>query len=68
MCPGINFAAASTSIEIMLASLVCHFDWDLPKGVDKVDMTEVFGLTVSRKEKLLLVPTTARGIVHLLKG
>ncbi|KAJ1253745.1 hypothetical protein BS78_K200000 [Paspalum vaginatum] len=40
----------------MLANLVCHFDWELPHGVDKIDMTEVFGLTVSRREKLLLVP------------
>ncbi|KAJ1270554.1 hypothetical protein BS78_06G060900 [Paspalum vaginatum] len=54
ICPGINFAVAT--IEIMLANLVCHFDWELPHGVDKIDMTEVFGLTVSRREKLLLVP------------
>ncbi|CAN6234726.1 unnamed protein product [Urochloa humidicola] len=54
MCPGMNFALAS--IEIMLANIVYHFDWELPKCVDKIDMTEVSGLTVSRKEKLLLVP------------
>ncbi|KAF8668316.1 hypothetical protein HU200_052373 [Digitaria exilis] len=60
MCPGMNFAVAS--IELMLANLVYHFDWELPQGVDKIDMAEVFGLTVSRKEKLLLVPMT-RGIV-----
>ncbi|KAF8676043.1 hypothetical protein HU200_047547 [Digitaria exilis] len=54
MCPGINFAVAS--IELMLANLIYHFDWKLPKGVDKIDMTEVFLLTVSRKEKLRLVP------------
>nr|CAB3484247.1 unnamed protein product [Digitaria exilis] len=60
MCPGMNFAVAS--IELMLANLVYHFDWELPKGVDKIDMAEVFGLTVSRKEKLLLVPMT-RSIV-----
>lgn len=49
MCPGMNFALAS--IEIMLANIVYHFDRELPKGVDKIDMTEVSGLTVSRKEK-----------------
>ncbi|GJN03198.1 hypothetical protein PR202_ga20612 [Eleusine coracana subsp. coracana] len=54
MCPGMNFALAS--VEIMLASLVYHFNWELPNGVDDIDMTEVFGLTVSRKEKLLLTP------------
>ncbi|OEL17986.1 indole-2-monooxygenase [Dichanthelium oligosanthes] len=56
MCPGMDFALAS--IEIMLANLVYHFDWELPKDVDKIDMTEVSGLTVSRKEKLLLIPMT----------
>ncbi|OEL23210.1 indole-2-monooxygenase [Dichanthelium oligosanthes] len=54
ICPGINFAL--TSIEIMLANLMFHFDWELPRGVDTVDMAEVFGLTVSRKEWLLLNP------------
>ncbi|CAO2034673.1 unnamed protein product [Urochloa humidicola] len=54
MCPGMNFGLAS--IEILLANLVYHFDWELPMGVDNIDMTEVFGLTVGRKEKLLLVP------------
>ncbi|RCV33212.1 hypothetical protein SETIT_7G065000v2 [Setaria italica] len=43
MCPGMNFALAS--IEIMLANIVYHFDRELPKGVDKIDMTEVSGLT-----------------------
>ncbi|WVZ85227.1 hypothetical protein U9M48_032175 [Paspalum notatum var. saurae] len=54
MCPGINFSLAS--IEVMLANLVYHFDWELPGGVYNIDMTEVFGLTVRRKEKLLLTP------------
>lgn len=56
MCPGINFGLAT--INIMLANLVYCFDWKLPAGVEKedIDMTEVFGLTVHRKEKLILVP------------
>ncbi|CAL5017463.1 unnamed protein product [Urochloa decumbens] len=61
ICPGINFALAS--IEIMLANLMFHFDWELPSGVDTIDMTEVFGLTVSRKEKLFLNPKS-RGDVN----
>uniref|UniRef100_A0A0D3GVI8 Cytochrome P450 n=1 Tax=Oryza barthii TaxID=65489 RepID=A0A0D3GVI8_9ORYZ len=57
ICPGINFAIAT--IEIMLANLVYRFDWEIladqaAKG--GIDMTEAFGLTVHRKEKLLLVP------------
>lgn len=59
MCPGVNFALAST--EILLANLVFHFDWELPRGVDTVDMAEVFKLTVSRKQELLLNPRAARG-------
>ncbi|KAJ1275649.1 hypothetical protein BS78_05G151600 [Paspalum vaginatum] len=56
MCPAINFGLATVSI--MLANLVYCFDWELPTGMEKedIDMTEVFGLTVHRKEKLILVP------------
>ncbi|XP_048561620.1 indole-2-monooxygenase-like isoform X1 [Triticum urartu] len=56
MCPGMNLGVANA--ELMLANIVCHFDWELPPGVERkdIDMTEVFGLTVRRKEKLLLIP------------
>ncbi|KAF7020790.1 hypothetical protein CFC21_033842 [Triticum aestivum] len=56
MCPGMNLGVANA--ELMLADIVCHFDWELPPGVERkdIDMTEVFGLTVRRKEKLLLIP------------
>ncbi|XP_037480990.1 indole-2-monooxygenase-like [Triticum dicoccoides] len=56
MCPGINLAIAN--FELMLANLMYHFEWELPPGVETKDinMTVVFGLTVRRKEKLLLIP------------
>ncbi|KAJ1295516.1 hypothetical protein BS78_01G230200 [Paspalum vaginatum] len=56
ICPGMNFATAN--IEIALASLLYHFDWKLPVGVspEKLDMTEVFGVTARRKAELLLHP------------
>ncbi|CAO2177466.1 unnamed protein product [Urochloa humidicola] len=56
ICPGINFAIATT--EIMLANLIYHFNWELPPelGEKGIDMTESFGVTVHRTEKLLLVP------------
>ncbi|CAO2205438.1 unnamed protein product [Urochloa humidicola] len=56
ICPGINFAISTT--EIMLANLVYHFDWELPLELAEkgIDMTESFGVTVHRTEKLLLVP------------
>ncbi|TVU01789.1 hypothetical protein EJB05_52785, partial [Eragrostis curvula] len=56
MCSGMNFAMAA--IEVMLANLVHRFDWELPPGQESrdINMSEVFGLVVHRKEKLLLVP------------
>jgi cytochrome P450 len=56
ICPGINFA--SSTIEVMLANLVYHFNWELRKEFAKkgIDTTESFGLTVHRTKKLLLVP------------
>uniref|UniRef100_A0ACD5TPY8 Uncharacterized protein n=1 Tax=Avena sativa TaxID=4498 RepID=A0ACD5TPY8_AVESA len=58
ICPGLNFGLAT--VEIMLANLVYRFDWELPLGMERgdIDMTEVFGLAVRRKEKLMLVPKT----------
>ncbi|RCV34375.1 hypothetical protein SETIT_7G155100v2 [Setaria italica] len=56
MCAGMNFAVAT--VEVMLANLVHRFDWELPPGKEgrDIDMSQVFGLVVRRKEKLLLVP------------
>jgi cytochrome P450 len=56
ICPGINFAIVT--IELMLANLMYHFDWKLPQEAVEggISMTESVGVTVHRKEKLLLVP------------
>ena len=56
ICPGMGFGLAT--VEAMLANLVYCFDWELPDGMreEDVDMADVFGLTMSRKEKLILVP------------
>uniref|UniRef100_A0A0A8Z1L2 Uncharacterized protein n=1 Tax=Arundo donax TaxID=35708 RepID=A0A0A8Z1L2_ARUDO len=56
ICPGMTFALAN--IEIALASLLHHFDWELPVGAkpEEMDMTEQFGMTVKRKSELLLHP------------
>ncbi|CAD6265739.1 unnamed protein product [Miscanthus lutarioriparius] len=56
ICPGLNFGLAT--VEIMLANLAYCFDWGLPIGMTEgdIDMTEVFGLLVRRKEKLILLP------------
>lgn len=56
ICPAVNFATAT--IEIMLVNLMYHFNWKLPieSAEGGINMTELYGGTVRRKEKLLLVP------------
>ncbi|XP_062192894.1 indole-2-monooxygenase-like [Phragmites australis] len=54
ICPGLSFGIAS--LEIMLANLLYHFDWEVPGPGGSVDMTEKFGVTVHRKSKLVLLP------------
>lgn len=58
ICPGINFGMAT--VEIMLANLMYFFDWKLLNGMrpEDVDVTDVFGMTMRRKEKLFLVPVS----------
>ncbi|GMI80555.1 cytochrome P450, family 71, subfamily B, polypeptide 14 [Hibiscus trionum] len=57
-CPGIPFGVAS--IEYMMANLLCWFDWKLPAGeiAENLDMTEIFGFTVTKKTPLLVQPTS----------
>jgi hypothetical protein len=45
-----------STLELALANLLYHFDWMLPDAAitKSVDMSEKFGLTVSRRSDLLL--------------
>jgi cytochrome P450 len=47
---------AEANMEIVLAALLYHFDWELPGRVkpEEVDMTEKMGVTVRRKNDLYL--------------
>ncbi|XP_056687716.1 cytochrome P450 736A117-like [Spinacia oleracea] len=56
-CPGISFSV--TSAEFVLANLMYHFDWKFPDGIDlhTLDMTEIPGLTVRRRDPLMLIAT-----------
>ncbi|CAN1337025.1 Desmethyl-deoxy-podophyllotoxin synthase [Linum perenne] len=55
ICPGIAYAIAN--IELVLAQLLYYFNWELPDGMteEDLDMSEVFGLAVGRKNQLHLV-------------
>lgn len=57
MCPGMAFGLAN--VELALASLLLHFDWEAPGVSDpaEFDMTEAFGITARRKADLLLCST-----------
>ncbi|KAK1271897.1 Cytochrome P450 71A1 [Acorus gramineus] len=54
-CPGIHFA--TPTIYLALASLLRHFDWELPEGRrgEELDMEEGTGLTIHRKSRLLVI-------------
>ncbi|XP_039855331.1 cytochrome P450 71A1-like [Panicum virgatum] len=56
MCPGINFALPV--VELALASLLRHFDWELSTGMcpADVDTSEAPGLTMPPRVPLVLVP------------
>ncbi|KAL4566897.1 hypothetical protein LXL04_031023 [Taraxacum kok-saghyz] len=67
ICPGISYGLAN--VELPLASLLYRFDWKLADGRDNtdLDMCEVFGLTVRRRNDLILIPT-AYNNVHKCNG
>ncbi|GKU95987.1 hypothetical protein SLEP1_g9273 [Rubroshorea leprosula] len=56
VCPGLSFAVMSA--EYLIANLLYWFDWKLPYGTvaDNLDMDEVYGLTLSKKVPLHLIP------------
>nr|CQR79400.1 16T3O protein [Catharanthus roseus] len=56
MCLGISFGLAN--VELPLALLLYHFNWQLPDGSTDLDMTEATGLAARRKYDLHLIATS----------
>ncbi|KAI9110656.1 hypothetical protein K1719_018522 [Acacia pycnantha] len=56
ICPGMSFA--TPILQLMIANLLYHFDWQLPNGEkhEQMDMNEKFAGGVKRKNDLCLVP------------
>ncbi|KAK1440412.1 hypothetical protein QVD17_06239 [Tagetes erecta] len=56
-CPGIQFAVSIN--ELVLANLVYKYDFALPNGqkVEELDMSDLVGLVVRKKEPLMVVAT-----------
>ncbi|KAL8547399.1 hypothetical protein ACS0TY_006939 [Phlomoides rotata] len=53
-CPGM--AMGTSTVEIALANVLYKFDWELPDGVKDVDFDALPGMTMHKKNDLLLVP------------
>ncbi|KAL8474932.1 hypothetical protein ACS0TY_030640 [Phlomoides rotata] len=56
-CPGMQLGLYA--LEMAVAHLLHCFTWELPDGMkpSELDMSDVFGLTAPRAERLLAVPT-----------
>ncbi|XP_027076840.1 cytochrome P450 71AU50-like [Coffea arabica] len=56
-CPGVQLGL--TVVRLLVAQLVHCFNWELPNGMlpSELDMTEEFGLVMTRANHLMAVPT-----------
>ncbi|CAI9109285.1 OLC1v1009086C1 [Oldenlandia corymbosa var. corymbosa] len=56
-CPGMQLGL--TVVRLLVAQLVHCFDWELPDKMlpEDLDMTEEFGLVVTRAKHLMAIPT-----------
>ena len=57
ICPGMQLGL--TVVRLMLARMVHCFNWELPNGMlpSELDMTEEFGLVMTRAKHLMAIPT-----------
>ncbi|KAJ6677219.1 CYTOCHROME P450 71B11-RELATED [Salix viminalis] len=58
ICPGMAFGVAT--VELPLAKLLLHFDWEIPDGIkpEDFDMSEIVSASVTRKNDIVLIPAT----------
>ncbi|CAN4116366.1 unnamed protein product [Withania somnifera] len=64
ICPGMSFGLAT--LQLPLALLLYHFDWKLPIGMthQDLDMSETFGLSVTRKLDLYAIPIVSKPLTN----
>nr|AYM55665.1 cytochrome p450 [Croton stellatopilosus] len=59
ICPGVALGIRIMCLE--LASLIYHFDWELPNGmaINEMDMGDKFGTTLQKATPLIAIPQLA---------
>ena len=64
-CPGMHLAV--TTVKLVVAQLVHCFSWELPDGMspEDLDMEEECGLSLSRVDHLLSMPTYRLPVKYL---
>ncbi|XP_010108129.2 cytochrome P450 71D10 [Morus notabilis] len=64
MCPGIPFSFPN--MELVLAQLLYHFDWQLPNGgkMEELDMSEEYKVSCRRRNDLYLVATPVMPFIN----
>ncbi|XP_047149480.1 cytochrome P450 76T24-like [Vigna umbellata] len=59
ICPGLPLA--SRTVHIVLASLLCNYNWKLKDGqkLQDMDISEKYGITLHKAQPLLVIPIQA---------
>ncbi|XP_073286535.1 labd-13Z-ene-9,15,16-triol synthase, chloroplastic-like [Primulina huaijiensis] len=55
VCPGILLA--EKMVMHLLATLFHLFDWELPEGSEKIDLSEKFGIVTRKRTPLIAIPS-----------
>uniref|UniRef100_A0A7N0T5K8 Cytochrome P450 n=1 Tax=Kalanchoe fedtschenkoi TaxID=63787 RepID=A0A7N0T5K8_KALFE len=62
ICPGVRFAVSK--VELVIANLLCWFDWELPGGMapEDLDMRDTFAIVARKESPLCLVPRPVKAV------